>query len=101
MNTHIRSAVDELADQLTLGRCYVGPDAARAIAQRIEGEHGFWDYEARKNASAPQAEPSLPVRPDELLVVQQAGGESRPSPRRARPGVPAGTRCKSAETHPA
>lgn len=30
------------------GRCRIGADAAREIARRIEGEHGFWDFEERK-----------------------------------------------------
>lgn len=32
------------------GRCRIGPDAAREIARRIQGDHGFWDYEERRRS---------------------------------------------------
>lgn len=41
---------DQLAVDVQTRRCRIGPEAAREIAQRIEGQHGFWDYEERRAA---------------------------------------------------
>lgn len=43
-----------LDNQLLLGQCRVGPDAAREIARRITGQHGFWDFAERKRAQQTQ-----------------------------------------------
>lgn len=43
---------EKLEMQLLFRRCYIGPDAAREIAHRVESEHGFWDFEERKRAHA-------------------------------------------------
>lgn len=40
----------QLDNQLILGQCRVGPDAAREIARRITSQHGFWDLAERKRA---------------------------------------------------
>lgn len=48
-----------LDNQLILGQCRVGADAAREIARRITGQHGFWDFEERKRVAGTQS--SRPV----------------------------------------
>ena len=51
-----------LGNQITLGQCRIGNEAARAIARRVTDEHGFWDFEERKRASQVQVErPMLTV----------------------------------------
>lgn len=55
-----QSAVERLNLQLILGQCRIGNAAAREIAHRITGEHGFWDFEERKRAHEVQeARPML------------------------------------------
>lgn len=41
---------EKLDNQLILGQCRIGEEAARDIARRITNQHGFWDYEERKRA---------------------------------------------------
>jgi hypothetical protein len=64
------SAVEKLNNQLILGQCRIGRNAAREIAERVTQEHGFWDFEERKAASQP--EPGRPV-----LTLLPGGGQSR------------------------
>jgi hypothetical protein len=51
MSTSYRTEVDVLAEQLLFQRCRVGRGPAREIARRIEGGHGFWDFDQRKLAA--------------------------------------------------
>lgn len=39
-----------ITDQIANRVVRVGPDAAREIAQRIERQHGFWDFERRASS---------------------------------------------------
>jgi hypothetical protein len=79
----LRTEVDRLADQLTLGQYRVGPEAARDIAERVTGEHGFWDFEERKAAHLAQIAQSVKVitvsgeDPHQFLAgLYRPGGES-------------------------
>lgn len=69
-----QSPVERLNNQLVLGQCRIGHDAAREIARRITGEHGFWDYEERKRAAQPAqiARPVLTLVPDEQSAEMAA-----------------------------
>jgi hypothetical protein len=60
---------ERLDNQVTLGQCRIGNEAARAIARRVTDEHGFWDYEERKLAQ--QSQPARSV----LTVIH---GERQP-----------------------
>jgi hypothetical protein len=59
---------EELDNQLLLGQCRVGPEAAREIARRITSQHGFWDYAERKRAQRAQT-----IRP---VLTLLPGGHS-------------------------
>lgn len=46
-----RTEAERLGYQIAAGKVRVGPDAARAIARRIEQQHGFWDFPERRTAA--------------------------------------------------
>lgn len=56
MQTSYRTEVDVLEEQVLFRRCRIGRDAAREIARRVEGGHGFWDFESRKATSMKSTE---------------------------------------------
>lgn len=68
MHLPIRTPVSELSYQLLFGKCYVGPDAARAIAKKVEGEHGFWDFEERKRLAEQERQNALEPAPAVLIT---------------------------------
>lgn len=42
---------DKVHIEVAMGRCRIGPEAAREIARKIERQHGFWDYQERRSAT--------------------------------------------------
>lgn len=46
-----RTEVERLEYQIQEGKVRVGEEAAREIARRIEGQHGFWDFEQRREVA--------------------------------------------------
>ena len=84
-----RTQTEVLEEQLLFRRCRIGREAARDIARRVEGEHGFWDFEERKRALEGQAGisgSSIEVVDAEVhdgashqfLAGRQASGEESP-----------------------
>lgn len=84
-----RTQVDELEEQLLFRRCRIGRSAAREIAQRIEGQHGFWDIDMRKALESWKAAPTGSIAvvdaeahdgvSHQFLAGQQLSGEEAPT----------------------
>lgn len=58
-----------LQNELILGRCRIGEEAAREIARTVTDQHGFWDFEERKRAHRAQS-----MR--ERLTLLPGGGQT-------------------------
>lgn len=89
-----RTSLSELADQLLFGKCYTGPDAARAIAAHVEGQHGFWDFEERKRLAALERERHTAML--NKLVLISGGNAPRCLPPESRPAGDSAAHLRSA-----
>lgn len=47
-----RTEFSKIQNEVTLNQVYIGPEAAREIAQRIEAEGGFWGPRMDQDARA-------------------------------------------------
>lgn len=89
MRQPYRTEVDELEGQLLFRRCRIGRGAARAIAQRIEGQHGFWDtdmHSVLESWKAPSTNGTAVVDAEvhdgvshQFLAGEQLSGEEAPT----------------------
>lgn len=67
-----QTPAQRLENQLILGQCRIGAEAAREIARRITGQHGFWDFEERKRAAQVRAENRVITLRSTGYATQQA-----------------------------